>query len=540
MSSPTEIWNFIKQKIKPQWKVAFWSALAMGLLIHMPMMMQDIPNHDGLDSMYFDQNMITSGRWFLTVACGISSYYTLPWLIGLLAILWIALTSVALTELLEVKKSWAIVLISGLLVSFPALASTFAYVFTMDGYMLALFLAVLSVLLTKLHKLGFLAGAVCLAFSMGTYQAYLPFAVLLSIYGILMIAMEQGAVKEKIRRSLRYLYMGILGAAAYYIILQILLRIQGKELASYQGINSMGTVEKTGLVDMVKNMYGDFFAFTLKGNVLMNNTYSVIALCILGVCTIVLLTVLSIRHKWVKSPWFYILLILLVLGLPVSTNIILFISPDVTYHVLMRYQWILYPIVFVAFTERYVREPAADNRTHMQEKDGAKKKHGNCAAWLEWAVICGAAVLVWNFAVTDHIAYSNLQKKYEKTYSYCVRLLDRIEQTPGYYQGIPIAMVGVVGDEPYPVTDITQDVTSNLIGMTGDYLLYTGENYRLFMEHYLGATLNILPAEAMAHMYYEEAYVQMNSFPAADSIQIIDGIMYVKTENMDKGLIAAP
>ena len=177
------------------------------------------------------------------------------------------------------------------------------------------------------------------------------------------------------------------------------------------------------------------------------------------------------------------------------------------------------------------------NATSPHGEVGDTSGGGGKAVAGQWLVILAAGVLVWNYAVTDHIAYGNMQKKYEKTYAYCIRLLDRIEQTDGYYQGMPIAMVGVVGDEAYPVTDITQDVTSNLIGTGGDYLLYTGENYKLFMEHYLGATLNILPAEAMGEMYYEEAYIKMNPFPAKDSIQIIDGVMYVKTENIDKGLL---
>lgn len=115
-------------------------------------MLSDIPNHDGLSSMYFDQNMITSGRWFLSVACGFSSYFTIPWIIGLIGLLWLALTAVALTELLELADPLVIMAVSGLLVSFPALASTFAYVFTMDGYMMALFLAILAVLFTKNRK----------------------------------------------------------------------------------------------------------------------------------------------------------------------------------------------------------------------------------------------------------------------------------------------------------------------------------------------------------------------------------------------------
>ena len=139
--------------------------------------------------------------------------------------------------------------------------------------------------------------------------------------------------------------------------------------------------------------------------------------------------------------------------------------------------------------------------------------------------------MVFHYAVTDNIAYSNLQKKYEKTYGYCLRLLDRIEQTEGYYQGMPIAMIGVIGDEPYPVTDITGKVTGGMTGMNGDYLVYTGANYQAFMKYYLGATLNFLEPEVMEKMYDDEAYLAMDSFPGKDSIRIIDGIMYIKTEN---------
>ena len=54
------------------------------------------------------------------------------------------------------------------------------------------------------------------------------------------------------------------------------------------------------------------------------------------------------------------------------------------------------------------------------------------------------------------------------------------------------------------------------------------------MKHYLGATLNILPAEDMEEMYYSEEYISMDSFPGEDSIRIIDGIMYIKTENVNR------
>ena len=235
MKTPWELLKESKTKIKTTWRIAFVSALVLGLLIHLPVMLSDIPNHDGLSSMYFDQNMITSGRWFLTVACGFSSYFTIPWVIGLIGLIWLALTAAVLTEVLELTDPVTITVVSGLLVSFPALASTFAYVFTMDGYMLALFLAVLAVLFTAKYPRGYLAGAVCLAFSMGIYQAYLPFTILLCVYKILLYFMEEKGWKEKAKYVCHYLGMGIAGGVLYYVILQILLKLQGN-VCGFPGI----------------------------------------------------------------------------------------------------------------------------------------------------------------------------------------------------------------------------------------------------------------------------------------------------------------
>ena len=514
MKTPWDFFQSSRTKIKNTWKIAFLSAFVLGILIHLPVMLSDIPNHDGLSSMYFDQNMITSGRWFLSVACGFSSYFTIPWIIGLIGLLWLALTAVALTELLELADPLVIMAVSGLLVSFPALASTFAYVFTMDGYMMALFLAILAVLFTKKQKKGWLAGAVCLAFSMGIYQAYLPFAILLCVYVILLFFMEEKGWKTKAFYVLRYLGMGVAGAALYYVILQILLKLQGKALDTYQGINSMEQGGSgLGLFATIRGMYVDFLAFTVHGNVLVNNIFSFTACAALVLLVAYLLVRSMLRRKWWKNPAFFVIIILLAAGLPLLTNVILVISPNLTYHLLMRYQWVLYLILMLAFVDRYASE---DGKTDIG---------------IQWVALLAAGILVFNYGVSDNIGYSNLEKKYEKTYAYCVRLLDRIEQTEGYYQGIPIALVGVIGYDEFPTTDITGKVTDGMIGLSGDYLIYKGADYQAFMQNYLGATLNFLDPDTVGEIYMTQEYIDMDTFPGANSTRVVDGILYVKTEN---------
>jgi hypothetical protein len=503
-------------QIKKQWKAAALSAWGIGLLIHLPIMVSDIPNHDGLASMYFDQNMITSGRWLLSVVCGISSYYALPWLNGLFSIFWLGLISVALTEFLELRRSLAAIVVGGLTVSFPVLASNFAYVYTMDGYMMGLLLAILAVLAVKLTPWGFVWGGICLAASLGIYQSYLPVTMLLALYGILTAAFglgKQGIQKRMVRTSLRYVSMGAIGLILYYIILQILLWIQGKELASYQGISGMvGSKEsQLNLGERIIRTYTDFIKFSIFDKILVPNGIAAIAMLCLMVGALYVMIRQIVMKKWWKSPWLYAIMVGGIILIPLCANVILIISPQVSYHIMMRYQWVLLPLLLFAIGERY--------------------GYGKYQQIMRCFLPLSAGILIFCYGIVDNISYSNLEKRYEKTYAYCLRLLDRMEQTQGYYQGIPVAIVGVVGDDNFPTTDITGEITSNMVGISGDSLLYKVENYRDFFQYYLGATINFLPETAMADIYYSDAYREMSSFPGKDSVKVVDGVLYIKTED---------
>ena len=534
MRTPLEIWNDLRANMRGEYKAAFRTVFILGLMIHFPVMIGDYPNHDGLASMYFDQNMITSGRWFLGTACGISSYFALPWAIGLLSLFFLGFGAVALIEFLEIKTVPGAILIAGLLVSFPALASTYAYIFTADGYMLALCLVFFAATFTKKGGWGFIPGGICLAFSMGIYQSYLAFAVLLSMYGCLMVLLSENSVKKKVESMLHYLYMGIIGAGLYYVILQILLKVQGKELDTYQGINDMADGGAVSITEKLQNLYKDFFAFTGNGKVLYNNIISFAALGLLLGITCVMFMRLVLRREYWKNWYFYPMCVAAFAVLPVAFNVILFVSPNVTYHLLMRYQWCLVSILAVAFLMRYgfMQTELSGQFSPLHKKDltTLKKPSVVCNIMMQWATYGCAAVLILHYGVTDNIAYSNLQKKYEKTYAYCLRLVDRMEQTEGYYTGMPVAMIGVQNKENLPKTDITGEITDVMIGMNGDYLLYTGRNYQAFLKHYLGVTIELVSDEEMGRIYRTEEYQALNSFPKEDSMKVVDGILYIKME----------
>lgn len=512
MQTPEQLYEAIKEKLNPQIKTAALTAFLLGLLIHLPVMIGDYPNHDGLDGMYFSQNMVTSGRWFLAVACSLSSFFSLPYVNGLISLLFLAISAGVLTAILKIEKKLQAALIAGLLVSFPALASTYGYIFTADGYMMGLCLAFLAVYFAEKGKKGWIIGGVCLSFSMGIYQSYLSFAILLSMYCCCMILWDGNKEPERkdyAVRILRYLFMGVWGVGLYYVLLQILLKLQGKVLDTYQGINGMAETSGNGIANMLKKVYADFGAFTLHSPVLHGNIPSLVVCILLLLLFATVLFSRASQKGCLKKPLFWLVLIVLLAGIPAASNVLLFISPDVTYHLLMRYQYVLLLILPLAFLFR----EDSEQRTMVA-----------------WGTFLTALVLTWSFGVTDNIAYSNLAKKYEKTYAYCLRLADRMEQTEGYYTGIPVAMIGVQSSENYPETDISGHVTDAMIGMNGDYLIYTSTNYQQFMRYYMGITVNPVSDEEMLRIYDTPEYRALNSFPAADSMKVVDGILYIKTE----------
>ena len=124
--------------------------------------------------------MLSIGRWFLPVVSGISSFYDLPWVTGLMAILFHAIGAVAIVEIFNVKKAVTACLIGATVVSFPTVTSVMMYNYVADGYAVSFFLACLAaVCFAKGKWKDFIIGALLLALSSGIYQAYVSVTITL-------------------------------------------------------------------------------------------------------------------------------------------------------------------------------------------------------------------------------------------------------------------------------------------------------------------------------------------------------------------------
>lgn len=145
--------------IKREWKTAVLATWIIGLFAHAYRFFNFLMTWDSLYNIYGAGDTYGLGRWFLPWAGLLSSTFDMPWVNGALSLFFISAAVVLLVELFEMKNGFLISLCAGVIVTFPTVMSTFAYMYTADCYMLAFLMAVAAVFVTcRVKKYGMFLG----------------------------------------------------------------------------------------------------------------------------------------------------------------------------------------------------------------------------------------------------------------------------------------------------------------------------------------------------------------------------------------------
>lgn len=503
----------IKDKVKPQWWCAFAGCIVAGLVMHMYPMTHHFLTYDSMWNQYSSQDMITSGRQFLTYACGIGSFYDLPWLNGVLAIFYLAITSVLLVEAFDMEDKVFAAMTGVLTATFPALVSTFCYAYTIDGYMLAVLCSVAAYVVTRKYKWGFVPGMLLVGFSLGIYQAYYSFTILLCVLGLLSDILSEQKGKELVKPALRYLAMGIGGYLFYLITLKVMLALKATGLSGYQGTDRILSMPLSDLPEGIYMAVRMFGSFLLRANVLTANIFMKVSLVILILAAVFLYVALFVKAKAYKDVLKVIMAVLLIPLIPIGSTIVCVMAPEAFFHLLMRYPWVLffiYVLVLAGQTECVI----------------TKKK---VAAGLLWTVTGATVIMVFCFMVNGNIAYFNMNERYEKSYAYALRIADRLEAQPEYQVGDKVAVLGGFPDEEYyPSTDITTEVLKDYFGAGGDLVINSTDKYATFMERYLNVTIVQAGPQESDMLISNPEFAEMPVFPKEGSIRKVEDIWIIK------------
>lgn len=527
---PEQFFTKINQKIKAEWRFAFFSAFLLGFLVHLYRLTNPLLTWDSIYNFHDPQNTIHLGRCFLTLTCGISSYYDLPAVNGLLSLLYLSLTVVCITELFGLKKRLSIFLTAAVTLTFPTVASTLLYMYTADGYFLAMLLAALAVLLTLKYRLGFLPGLLLLCLSYGSYQAYISYAVMLSlIWALLQLLTTKISLKNFFRQMARFLLLGISGTLLYIVANKLLSVLEGIRASDYQGVSTMKIPGFTEILHAVPAAVTEFVYFFF-GPLDVVNLFKILNLLLFALLFV--LVICSFRKSGIfKAPARLILCLVCFGLLPFGCCLIYFVTPDVRYHMLMMMGFSLIYLLPVLLTDRLSDTASCtvlSSRASSMASERQTSEHAQTskcfAAPLSWAVLALTLLTAYNFALIDNIAYIHAGHSYEKTYALAVEMMDRIEQTEGYEDASRLCVIGHFDNSD----KISINFPPNMTGIKEGYLATEQNHFAAFFETYLSLELEGCSEEEQKAIGASSVVQGMGSWPAKDSVRIKNDIVIIK------------
>lgn len=460
-----------KSRVKRRWKVAFFSACILGLLVHLYKFTNSFPYFDTLYNYYSSQNMLGHGRWLLSAACAMTSYFDLPWLNGLASVFLMGLTAAVVADVLDMENPYLIVVSSGLLVSYPAITETMFFEYAADGYMLAMLLSALAVRFSTMEHIRsgkhLLLSAACICMSCGIYQAYLSFALVLAICYFLEVLLDSHWEQSKCLRWIGFQAGAyVLGLAAYYGIWQLTLAVNGLHALDYQGISQAGAVGLNTIILGFRQSLVSFLLLLIEQNPLRYGL-TLYAVLNIGVVLVFLAGIVMgiLRAGLHRQKLRLLLAVICLAALPLACYIFYFVSPGVTYFTRML-QSVALLYLFTGV---------------LWQREGGK-------AAKEIVFLLLAAV-VWNQTVMANVCYLYLDRSYEQSYADAQEMATRIHmEDDGTVKYVAfVGFLDTISEEDYQ--DDAKLGTLGPLKLVYKAELRYDEHIILFMRQYLDFTL---------------------------------------------------
>lgn len=496
--------------IDKKWLKIWISIFIIACLTHTFVLTNQLPNYDSQWFLYSSQDVVTSGRWFLKFAGGISSYFHLQWLNGILAVIYISIAAVVIIRCLEINSVFLSVLAGAIVVVYPSVTKTFNFMYAADAYFMAMLLAAIAAwMMTKDKWYYRIGGGVLLGVSVGIYQAYLSVTLLVLLLWIFKHAVMK---KEVVGKFILGMAVGLMTAACVYII-GLWYRLKGGELSSYQGIADSTLFHPfvwylkrfaNAFIDIGKNFITDTY----------DNRYILFIVGIIWLFTglFILYRIICLLKTGYGMCALYGTFALLLL--PISVYSMNLLSDGVYYYSLMLESaallWIL-PLLVL------------DGREDILHGGGKWRE-----VIYNLIVVC-FIINIWSYMVVDNISYLASHISYEKSYAIAERIIDRIEQTEGYKDMEYLYVHGNVSQEKY------DDVRFDNKSVIGNGIIpYETKTYTFFINIYLGGSYTMLSdmersgTEKIDEIQNLIEFQSMPVWPEAGCVKLIDHVMVVK------------
>lgn len=512
--------NFLKLENYIILKKSFLYTFVLGMIAHGYCFLNLLLSHDSLHGLYASSKWekVDLGRIFFSSYISLTrGRFVLPWLIGIFALCWVALTVFLLAKIFDVQSSIIIGLFAGICVTNPtvyALAATFIH--DLDADLFALLLSVLTVFLwkkaTETEKLAskcqlIMLGVISSSISLGIYQSYISVTIALIMIICIKDTLEKQSCLTVFKKGVLGIACILISGGVYFLELKCFSTLSGISPLDNTKYNGLGNISATFFGNFVTKILGVYKSFleTFKDLILTSNPEKLMLVvqAIIVVCVGIAVLILLKKVQWENR----VLIIVLGCLLPFGMNATYLLSNG-TMHVLMQYaSWFVYlfAVLLVVWIERY-------------DKNSCK-----ISKIVQLVLLITVCFTVLENIQTANTIYVKKELEYQTTLSYMTRVADRMEEQEDYVPGeTPVIFVGnlVMGNSKYGFERYTA-ITG--VETTSSITYYdTLEDY---FEYVLGRPLHLRNNNGEVS---QDVIKEMNSFPKKDSVIMQDGILIVK------------
>ena len=528
MSDPLEfrIRPWIKA-VDEKARLAFISSLLAGIVCHLLVIVGHYPAYSGL-TLFINSGttQLAEGRWLAALIMYLNGVATLPVLVGIEMLVSYSLASTVLVKTLELKSDFLIVAFSIIFITFPVIAGRNSFLYMSDCYGMAVLFACAGANRWNKarHYKDLIICTIYLAFSFGCYQTDLSVALVVFAIVLFRYNLTGKPIKVILRKAVDAIVVIVIALILYYIIFRLSLVFFSITPTSrtemhldfphiFAGIRKCYSAVKWFL------LYNAFYSRPV-GRMIVVCTFAVS--CLFAVSGI--LTLLKAEDRWLR-----ILFVgLIVLVMPILACYIFIVVPIQTFQTRLFSAYVFFAELPILLCNSFVSEEA-----NIAEVFSLKKHQiAHCLAGLyHRGLLLLSAVSVCFFFVVSNTAYMSAYLNYEKEYSLALRIVDRIENTPGYHHGMK---VGIVNSNDFDIYDgNTSNMLAEYIPMMEQYgngIMSNVFGLRLFIDQFIRTDMDIInydfPMRELITEAGQDVVDRMEPFPALNCTTIVDDVLY--------------
>lgn len=512
---------YIKSSNRKIEKYAIIGVFLVGFISHGYIMLNKITNHDDMPSLYVMGNGIGSGRWALGIFSG-TKWVSSPMFFVLINFALLSVGAVLLVRIFKIKKPVTAILTGGILVSHPSNTTMLFYMASAPSYSLSLVLSIYSVYLIaeRINIRGGIAALICLVVSLGIYQAYFPVAAaLLLVVLARFFVRETPKNKDAIIRAISYLLFLAASMIGYLIATKVICSITGNPLVSYRNIDSLGGARSfSDIIEQCCSAYRNFVGF--NSSIAPESFLSKFLDYATAIVLLITGIVLFVRFALMRRFFLGLSIVLITLLFPIACNLVYLYG-------VYPYALMLGGVICTQFAVLLLAEAVIENYSTQI----------NNIRFVSLALTGIIALTVFQNAYISDTEQYFQQKRMNAAYMYLDRVVTRIQMTDGYYNDIPIALVGNATDRTITDLDNLYPTRPLLGGTMVNWFVNStmGNDWERdgTFKNWIAFSGRFLSSESTLTFANNPVVKDMPCYPLPGSIAVVNGVMVVHFSNKE-------